>query len=280
MNKTNYHSHCSYCDGKAPMEEFVKCAVESGFTSYGISSHSPLPFYASWVLDSSAVHDYINDIEKLKRKYKGIIEVYAGMEIDYIDDGFNPASEYFQNMPLDYRIGSIHFIKTPKGDYMDIDTAPEIFQENLQKYYGGDLRKLTVDYYAASRRMVELGGFDFIGHCDKISLNAEHCSPGITKEQWYRKLITEYFELIASKGVMVEINTKRFTMKGCFFPAEEHFRAMFEMGIPVLVNSDSHRTHLINDQRDTALARIKAAGYTLVRELSGGKWIDVPIGQH
>ena len=22
-NRTNYHSHCSFCDGKAPMEDFV-----------------------------------------------------------------------------------------------------------------------------------------------------------------------------------------------------------------------------------------------------------------
>lgn len=280
MNKTNYHCHCSYCDGKAPMEDFIKSAIESGFTSFGMSSHSPLPFYASWVLSSDAVDDYINDIEKLKKKYKGIIEIYAGMEIDYIDDDFNPASEYFQNMPLDYRIGSIHFVKTPKGNYMDIDTSPETFEENLQKYYNGDLRKITEDYYKASMRMVELGGFDFIGHCDKISLNTEHCSPGITDEKWYTNLINEYFELIAAKGLMVEINTKRFAMKGCFFPAEKYFRHMFKLDIPVVVNSDSHRTHLINDQRDTALAKIKAAGYKYVRELSGGKWIDVEIGQY
>ena len=26
-NLTNYHSHCSLCDGKAPMEDFVREAV-------------------------------------------------------------------------------------------------------------------------------------------------------------------------------------------------------------------------------------------------------------
>ena len=50
-NLTNYHSHCSLCDGRAPMEDFVREAVRRGFTSYGISSHAPLPFPAVWTLD-------------------------------------------------------------------------------------------------------------------------------------------------------------------------------------------------------------------------------------
>ncbi len=43
-NRTNYHSHCSFCDGKAPMEEFIREAIRQGFTAYGVSSHAPLPF--------------------------------------------------------------------------------------------------------------------------------------------------------------------------------------------------------------------------------------------
>ena len=43
-NLTNYHSHTSFCDGKAPMEAFIAEAVRQGFTSYGVSSHAPLPF--------------------------------------------------------------------------------------------------------------------------------------------------------------------------------------------------------------------------------------------
>mgnify|MGYP002240907403 CR=1 FL=1 len=44
-NLTNYHSHCLYCDGRANMEDFIRFAISEGFTSYGISSHAPLPFF-------------------------------------------------------------------------------------------------------------------------------------------------------------------------------------------------------------------------------------------
>ena len=47
MNLTNYHSHTLYCDGRAGMEDFIRFAISRGFTSYGISSHAPLPFPTS-----------------------------------------------------------------------------------------------------------------------------------------------------------------------------------------------------------------------------------------
>ena len=278
MNKTNYHSHCTYCDGKAPMEEFVRRAVEEGFTSYGISSHSPLPFEASWVLQAGEVDNYLRDIEELKRKYGGQIELYAGMETDYVDDGFNPASDYFQKMPLDYRIGSVHFIAAPDGEFIDTDTIPQVFRQNLHKHFGGDLRRLVRQFFDASMRMVELGGFDFIGHADKVSINADYCENGTSKSDWYTKMVNEYFDLIAEKGTMVEINTKRYASKGYFFPNGHHFKTLQRMKVPVLVNSDAHAPELINDNRANAIALLRQAGFKTVRELSGGKWIDVPIG--
>ena len=42
-NLTNYHSHSLYCDGRANMEDFIRFALSEGFTSYGFSSHAPLP---------------------------------------------------------------------------------------------------------------------------------------------------------------------------------------------------------------------------------------------
>lgn len=278
MNKTNYHSHCDYCDGKAPMEEFVKRAVEEGFTGYGISSHSPLPLHAPWVLDKGDVESYIKDIELLKVKYKGIIDIYTGMEIDYIDEDFNPASEYFRKMPLDFRIGSVHFVRPTKDTVMDIDTHLEVFRGDLQLHYGGDVKRLSKDYFDASMRMVETGGFDFIGHGDKLSINVDQCVPGTSEQKWFTDMVNEYFAFVAEKGTMMEINTKRYNAKGYFFPNAQRFRIMREMGIPVLVNSDAHRPELINDNRDTALGLLKEAGFTCVRELSDGRWIDVEIG--
>ena len=106
-------------------------AVRRGFASYGISSHAPLPFPAVWTLDRGDVTAYLSEIERLKRSYAGRIELYAGMEIDYLDECDNPASDYFRQLPLDYRIGSVHLMHADDGGIVDIDTSPERFAEML-----------------------------------------------------------------------------------------------------------------------------------------------------
>lgn len=69
-----------------------------------------------------------------------------------------------------------------------------------------------------------------------------------------------------------------FYVKGVFFPDIRHFAFIRALGIPVLVNSDAHRPDLINaGPGREALQALKEAGFHTVRQLQGGKWIDVPI---
>lgn len=277
MNLTNYHSHCTFCDGKAPMEEFVKSAVSVGFSAYGVSSHAPLPFSTRWTLEQNDVSAYLQELVRLKVKYAGQIELYAGLEIDYLNDQQNPASFWFQEMPLDYRIGSVHLIYTDEGEIIDTDTNAENFKLLLAQHFQGDLQQMVKRYYDASMRMVELGGFDFIGHADKISSNADYCEQGITTRAWYSRLREDLFALIAEKGIMLEINTKAFLKRGCFFPDRQHFGLIRDLNIPVLVNSDAHFPEMVNAGRFEALKVLKETGFRTVCELHAGGWKQVEI---
>lgn len=260
------------------MEEFVKSAIAAGFTSYGVSSHAPLPFDTRWTLKFCDVPAYLQELNRLKKKYAEAIDLYAGMEIDYLNDEQNASIAYFQGLPLDYRIGSVHLIYTPAGEIVDTDTHPENFQAILKTHYHGDLKRLVNTYFQASMRMVESGGFDFVGHADKISYNACLCDPSLPEQEWFNKRLKDYFAFIAEKGLMAEVNTKVYTKKGCFFPALRHFPLLKELGIPVLVNSDAHLPESVNDNRLLALNLLKEAGFRTVRELKAGKWVDVEIG--
>lgn len=277
-NLTNYHSHCSFCDGKAPMEEFVRAAVDAGFTAYGFSSHAPLPFPAHWTLAAEEVPAYLAEIERLKREFEGKIELYAGMEIDYLNGEQNPASEYFRSLPLDFRIGSVHLVYTPEGEIVDTDTNTEKFKYLLDTCFHGNLKQLAGTYFEASMRMVEGGGFDFIGHPDKIGYNISQCEPGVTETVWYRSKLADLFALIAEKGIMVEINTKAFGQKGCFFPDVKDWTYIKQWNLPIVVNSDAHFPELVNAGRAEALGLLREAGFSTVRQLLGGKWQEVEIG--
>ena len=278
MNLTNYHSHCTFCDGSSPMEEYVKAAVRAGFSAYGISSHAPLPFPTGWTMSREQLPDYLRELDRLKEKYAGQIELYGGLEIDYLNERHHALIPLFQNLPLDYRIGSVHMVSTDNGEIVDTDTGGENFRRLVDRHFHGDMREVAIRYYESCVHMLEYGGFDFVGHADKIAWNMEYCRPGITDELWYRDLREGFFALAARKGMMLEINTKAYHTKGCFFPGESHFATLLKSGIPVVVNSDAHIPELIDAGRREALKALKSAGFRYVMELHGGKWQETPIG--
>lgn len=272
MNLTNYHSHCSFCDGRAPLEDFIQEAIRQNFTSYGVSSHAPLPFSTHWSMDWQQVPAYLEECDRMKETYAGQIEFYVGMEIDYLNEESNPSIARFQELPLDYRIGSVHLLYNHQGEVVDIDCAAPAFAEVVDTHFDGNLDEVIETYYNRLKQMIELGGFDILGHADKMHYNASCYRPGLLDEPWYEKLMREYFSLIASKGYMVEVNTKAYHQLGTFFPNERYFTLLRELQIPVLVNSDAHFIEKINCGRPEALQALQKAGFTHVMELHQGKW--------
>ena len=277
MNLTNYHSHCSFCDGRAPLEEFVKEAIRQGFYSYGVSSHAPLPFPTQWTMEWEQMEAYLDEFKNLRSKYADEIELYVGLEIDYLNEESNPSVARFTELPLDYRIGSVHLLYDAAGEVVDIDCSPAVFKERVDRHFNGNVLRVVRMYFDRLFRMVELGGFDILGHADKMHYNASCYHPGLLDEPWYEALMKNYFSLVASRGYLVEINTKAYDSLGTFYPNSRYWELMKEYQIKVLVNSDAHYPERINAGRMEALRLLQAKGFATVAELHQGSWREVPI---
>ena len=277
MNLTNYHSHCSFCDGRAPFEEFVKEAITQGFYSYGVSSHAPLPFPTQWTMEWGQMEAYLDEFKNLRQKYADEIELYVGLEIDYLNEESNPSVARFTELPLDYRIGSVHLLYDAAGEVVDIDCSPAVFKERVDRHFNGDVLRVVRMYFDRLFRMVELGGFDILGHADKMHYNASCYHPGLLDEPWYEALMKDYFSLVASRGYLVEINTKAYDSLGTFYPNSRYWELMKEYQIKILVNSDAHYPERINAGRMEALRLLQAKGFATVAELHQGSWREVPI---
>lgn len=277
MNLTNYHSHCSFCDGRAPFEEFVKEAISQGFYSYGVSSHAPLPFPTQWTMEWEQMEAYLDEFNNLRQKYADEIELYVGLEIDYLNEESNPSVARFTELPLDYRIGSVHLLYDAAGEVVDIDCSPAVFKERVDRHFNGDVLRVVRMYFDRLFRMVELGGFDILGHADKMHYNASCYHPGLLDEPWYEALMKDYFSLVASRGYLVEINTKAYDSLGTFYPNSRYWELMKEYQIKILVNSDAHYPERINAGRMEALRLLQAKGFAAVAELHQGSWREVPI---
>ncbi len=281
MQLSNYHSHCTFCDGRSTPEDFVKFAISHGFRAYGFSSHSPLPFETFWNMSKNDMPEYLAEIDRLKKKYSDRLEIYTALEIDYLDETYNPSVPYFQELPLDYRIGSIHFLPISEHlseeDMVCIDGSFADYKASVERYFEGDIRKLVTRYYDSTLKMIEAGGIDIVGHMDKIYMNGHKCEGFSFDAAWYQEPFRATLDLIAEKGLMVEINTKNLEKKQQLFPRKEYLGLLKEMNIPVMVNSDCHYPDLVNDGREKAFKLLKEIGFKSTRELVKGEWQDVAI---
>ncbi len=253
----NLHSHTQYCDGRFTMDEFAAAAARAGMLHYGFSPHSPVPIESPCNMKESDVDEYISTVARLRDEYRGKVNFYTSMEIDYLGDKWGASHPYFKKLPLDYRISSVHFIPAlTTGEEIDIDGSPERFMERLAGYFDNDIRYVVDTFYDRTRDMILAGGFDIIGHFDKIGLNASIASPGIEDESWYRERVDEIIGLLARCNIFVEINTKAFAQRGRFFPDERYWKTLKERGLKLVVNSDAHFTSLVDASRREAFERL------------------------
>lgn len=247
--KYNFHTHTQFCDGRNCMEDFVIHAINNGLEHYGFSPHGPTSISQLCNMSFDSVRDYLEEVNRLKNKYGSYINLYAAMEIDYINENENPASEYYQKLPLDYRIGSVHYISSQDGIYVDIDGKQERFKESMERYFYGDIEYVINKFYTSTTKMIEIGGFDIIGHLDKIGHNASFVHPDIETQPFYTQKVMDLLDLISEKKLIVEINTKAFYNYNRLFPNERYFRRIKELNIPVVFNSDAHYSDKIDSGR-------------------------------
>lgn len=258
----NFHSHTQFCDGRANMEDFVKEAIMEGFSDYGFSPHSPIPATSPCNMSNENAEKYIAEFRRLKEKYGNRINLYLSMEIDYLDKDWGPSNKFYDQYPLDYKIGSVHFI--PSFDntkqFIDIDGDFESFNRKMSDYFHDDIEAVVRSFYKSSMDMIEAGGFDVIGHFDKIGHNASHYSNGIEDEKWYMELVYNEFTSIMDNNLIIEVNTKALAEHHRTFPNEKFYEWLKKYDAPLLINSDSHYPKLINAGRIETMEKLAKMG--------------------
>lgn len=251
----NFHSHTQFCDGHAPIATMAAAAVACGMRHYGFTPHSPLPIESPCNMPTDTVADFVAEVRRLQRDPAlSACRFYIGMEIDYLGPQFGPASDYFKHLPLDYRIGSVHFIPSQDGEYLDIDGSPDRFKQRMSDKFHGDIEYVVDTFYRQSMDKVHAGGFDILGHFDKISHNASEYAPGIADSSFYAQCIEPLLTYICEHRLTIELNTKARTQYGYFFPGESYLPRLMESGVTITVNSDAHYPDRITASRDEAFA--------------------------
>ena len=241
----NYHTHSRYCDGHGELRDYIDYAIAHDFTALGFSSHAPVPFENKFALRDADFPAYCADVRRLQSEFDGRIAIRLGLEIDYIPGVLEDFSRLVTRGGLDYCIGSVHLVANPDGDPSQlwfIDGGKrEVYDEGLQRVFGGDIRKGVQAFFRQTCDMLERNRPTIIGHFNKIVM---HNAGRYFSEQdaWYRTLVADTLDQIAACGTICEINTRGIYRRRHedFYPSREIIRQMDAMRIPVVVSSDAH----------------------------------------
>ena len=239
--KTNFHTHSTWCDGRNTPAEMAEAAVAKGFSALGFSSHALLPGRQEGMLSPETISGYAADVRAVRDRLAGEIEIFLGVEADYVPDFATPSKAAYAHLGLDYVIGSVHFVARGGVRYA-VDHSPELLERGIAEGFGGDGDAFVRAYFAAEREMVARFDFDVVGHPDLVrKFNAK--LPWFDESAaWYEEELRATADAIAASGKLVEVNTGAIS-RGWLDDAypSPHFRDLLrERGVKFVLSSDAH----------------------------------------
>jgi len=239
MITKNYHTHTSYCDGKNTAEEMVEAALSCGFDTLGFSGHSYTFFDESYCMKKEGVPAYIAEINALKEKYAGRIEILCGIEQDYYSD--EPTDGF------DFIIGSVHYLKF--GDeFIPVDEGYDKHRYAIDKYLGGDTLAFAEKYFETVADVVRKTNCDIIGHFDLISKFCEKDKLYDEENPRYVKAWQKALDELIGAGKVFEINTGAISRgyRTTPYPATQMIAYIKQHGGKLIMSSDCHNAQYID----------------------------------
>ena len=280
MLRSNYHTHTFFCDGVEDPEEYIRAAIHYNLHSLGFSAHAPVPFPCECTLPMENLEEYLKTIASLKIKYQQEIEIYCGLEIDYIPGLWPMMRGSIHPESLDYTIGSIHFIDAyADGTPWTIDGNNKDFRIGLAEIFRNDHQAVFRKFFAYTREMVRVMKPTIIGHIDKLKMQYYNTTIHPDEDAVYKKEFLHTLEEIAGSKCIVEINTRGVYRRNEkeYYPGLWALTAMARMNIPITVNSDAHRPGEIINHQHEAHTMLYEAGFRKVKILKHGTWTDQEI---
>ena len=237
--------HSSYSDGRSAPEDYIAQAMVEGMSEIGFSEHLTLfKDLEDWNMDPINIVPYVSHIESLRNKTKNL-KIKTALEVDYFEGKEEEIRNYLKAFPLDYIIGSVHYL----GE-KTVDFGPEFYE-------GKSIDRLFESYFESVITAVNSGLFDIIGHCDLIRIYGY--KPASDQEPFYRKLA----KAMKTNNVAFELNTNgRNRPLADFYPDRKFLHIFREENVPVCVNSDAHMPARVGQYFDEAYELLRYVGFT------------------
>ena len=229
----------------------------------------------------SDIHGYSQQVKAAQERYRDVIQVFKGLEADFIPDRTIPFADWYRLLHLDYIIGGIHFIARPGTDQLwAIDGDEAFYHEGLASIFGGDIQEAVKMYFQQLQQMVVAEKPDIIAHLDKVVMNNKN-QYFTESELWYRKMVDDTLDVVASHGTIVEVNTRGLYKRRHpdFFPSMDIIKRCVDRGIPLTISADAHGVDEVDAGFALAADAIIKCGGRHIMYLNQGRWNQVAIAE-
>ncbi len=248
---TSYHVHSNYSDGESTVLEIVSAAAEQGLDEIGISDHLVYPKpgrHVSWSMSVDRLGSYFEELHNVQRVVGDRIKVRLGLECDYEPETVVLLADLLQRYPLDYTIGSVHFL----GNF-PIDESPEHW-DNLKEE---DRNNIVRGYWQRIRELAESRLFNIVGHMDLYKKFGWRPSIDLEAE------ISEALDAISAAGMVVEVNTAGLTKPAReIYPSKKILEMSQARDIPLIITADAHKASGLTDGYQIAKDLLDSLGYS------------------
>lgn len=226
MIQTNWHTHTARCGHAIGTdEEYVQAAIQAGFKTLGFSDHAPyLTPYTPERMNYDQLEDYKSSILSLKEKYKGSIDIYLGMEVEYYPSEWEQLSEYRRT--LDYCILGQHNLEIDHRSSYGIRSRDEL-KEYTDRLAGACEHALC----------------DYIAHPDVALWSYPYMDGSVTEAaERIADLSLHYnMPLEINCGSGVSNGKKRYSDGERYaYPTRAFFEVFAKRGCPLIIGLDVH----------------------------------------
>jgi histidinol-phosphatase (PHP family) len=271
------HNHSTGSDGKLTPEEIIKKAIHLGWSLVCFTDHYPVPSELPTEYYNNFFNEkYIEEVKKLKEKYKDKIKVFFGSEIDWFQDHKDWLKTEISKHDFDYIIGSIHHLKDKTGEYRNMESGKDYWQMSARRF--GGTKEYIKEYYNQIKKLVESGLYDCVGHMDYIKVYNKNQDIFSEDDQWYKEEIAKVLDLIKEKKMAIEVNAGGIRKCKVPFPSPWIIKEAKKRDIPITIGLDAHwEAHYDNNAIKEITRMLKEAGYKSIVYFKKRKMMKMEI---
>lgn len=250
--RTNFHTHTERCCHAFGNEEsYVSSAIKNGVGVLGFSDHAPFPDRDyGYRMKYEELPEYLRTIDESAERHRGEIQLYKGLETEYLCGYDDYYRQLFDVYGLDYLALGEHMYNSPDGDIKNI-----FFAQSSSDY---------VEYALAVCKALETGFFTFVAHPDVMFTN------NIAFDDNCQRAMELIIDCAIKHDTILEFNANGYRKGICAYdtgdrnpyPYDKFWELAAKTELRVIVGSDCHDPGQVFDEY-MILAIKKAREYKL-----------------